>query len=46
VFVTLLARRGKKYPKQLLYAKKTSGNEYIVYPWDKLEFKRLKKFGM
>ena len=46
VFVTLFARRGKKYPKQLIFAKKTSGNEYIVYPWDKLEFKRLKKFGI
>ena len=46
VFATLFARRGKKYPKQLLYAKKTMGNEYIVYPWDKLEYKRLKKFGM
>lgn len=46
VFVTLFARRGKKFPKQLLFAKKTVGNEYIVYPWDKLEFKRLKKVGM
>lgn len=46
VFATLFARRGKKYPKQLLYAKKTLGNEYIVYPWDKIEYKRLKKFGM
>ena len=46
VFVTLFARRGKKFPKQLLFAKKTVGNEYIVYPWDKLEFKRLKKIGM
>lgn len=46
VFVTLFARRGKKYPKQLLFARKTIGNEYIVYPWDKLEFKRLRKFGM
>ncbi len=46
VFVTLFARRGKKYPRQLIYAKKTIGNEYIVYPWDKLEYKRLKKFGI
>lgn len=46
VFVTLFARRGKRYPKQLLFAKKTIANEYIVYPWDKLEFKRLKKVGM
>ncbi|QUC65208.1 phosphoribosyltransferase [Nitrosopumilus sp. K4] len=46
VFVTLFARRGKRYPNQLLFAKKTIGTEYIVYPWDKLEFKRLKKVGL
>jgi len=46
VFATLFARRGKKYPRQLIYAKKTTGNEYIVYPWDRLEYKRLKKFGI
>ena len=43
VFVTLFARRGKKYPKQLLYGKKTNNNAYVVFPWDKLEFKRSKK---
>ena len=43
VFVTLFARRGKKYPKQLLYGKKTNDDEYLVFPWDKLEFKRTKK---
>jgi hypoxanthine phosphoribosyltransferase len=46
VYVTLFARRGKKYPKQLIYAKKTNGNSYIVYPWDKLEYKRLTKHSM
>jgi len=46
VYATLFARQGKKYPKQLVYAKKTKGNEYIVYPWDKLEHKRLKDFSM
>ena len=46
VYATLFARRGKKYPKQLVYAKKTEGNEYIVYPWDKLEHKRLTDFSM
>ena len=40
VFVTLFARRGKKYPKQLIYAKKTDNSAYVVFPWDKLEFKR------
>ena len=43
VFVTLFARKGKKYPKQLLYAKKTKDNAYVVFPWDKLEFKRTTK---
>ena len=46
IFATLFARRGKKYPKQLIFASKTGGNEYIVYPWDKLEYKRLKQFGI
>jgi len=46
VYATLFARRGKKYPKQLVFAQKTNSNEYIVYPWDKLEHKRMKKFGM
>ena len=46
VYATLFARRGKKYPKQLVYSKKTKGNEYIVYPWDKLEYKRLKDIAL
>ena len=46
VYATLFARCGKKYPKQLIYAKKTKNNNYIVYPWDKLEYKRLEKFSM
>ena len=46
VYATLFARRGKKYPKQLIYAKKTTDNSYIVYPWDKLEYKRLAKYSM
>lgn len=46
VYVTLFARRGKKYPKQLIFAKKTNNNSYIVYPWDKLEYKRLKKYSL
>ncbi len=46
VYATLFARRGKKYPKQLVYAQKTNGNEYIVYPWDKLEYRRLKDFTL
>jgi len=37
-FVTLFARRGKQYPHQLVYAKQTNDDGYIVFPWDKLEF--------
>jgi hypoxanthine phosphoribosyltransferase len=46
VYATLFARRGKKYPKQLIFDKKTSDNSYFVYPWDKLEYKRLAKYSM
>ena len=46
VYVTLYARRGKKYPKQLIFAKKTNSNAYVVYPWDKLEYRRMKKYSM
>jgi len=42
-FVTLFARRGKKYPQNLLYAKKTNDDGYVVFPWDKLEFQNSKK---
>ena len=42
-FVTLFARRGQKYPKQLIYAKKTDGDAYVVFPWDRLEFRRRQK---
>ena len=38
VFATLFARRGMKYPEQLVYAEKTFDYSYVVFPWDKLEF--------
>ena len=44
VYATLFARRGKRYPKQLIFAQKTKGIEYVVYPWDRFEHKRMKKF--
>ena len=44
VYATLFARKGKRYPKQLVYATQTKGNEYIVYPWDRFEHKRMKKY--
>jgi len=43
VFATLFARRGKKYPLNLLYAKETNNDAYVIFPWDKLEFQRSKK---
>jgi len=43
LFVTLFARCGKEYPPQLIYAKQTKNNNYIVYPWDKLEYKRFER---
>ena len=43
LYATLMARAGIKYPEQLVYAKKTRGSEYVVFPWDKLEFERKHK---
>ena len=39
IFATLFARRGTQYPEQLIYGEKTLDNSYVVFPWDKLEFK-------
>ncbi|HXV66011.1 MAG TPA: phosphoribosyltransferase [Nitrosopumilaceae archaeon] len=41
VYATLFARKGKQYPKQLIFAQRTKGNEYIVYPWDRIEHKKM-----
>ena len=43
IFATLYARRGMTYPKQLIYGQKTFDNSYVVFPWDKLEFKNSNK---
>ena len=43
LYATLIARKDMKYPKQLVYAKKTLGQEYVVFPWDRLEFNRNSK---
>jgi uncharacterized protein len=43
VYATLVARKGAWYPKQLVYAKKTRGQEYVVFPWDRLETQRASK---
>lgn len=37
VYATLFARRKEHYPRQLIYAELTKGDEYIVYPWDRFE---------
>ncbi|MBM2851607.1 MAG: phosphoribosyltransferase [Candidatus Nitrosotenuis sp.] len=37
VYATLFARRNEQYPRQLVYAELTKGDEYIVYPWDRFE---------
>ena len=39
IFTTLYARRGMTYPEQLIYGEKTFDTSYVVFPWDKLEFK-------
>ena len=41
VYGTLYARKGKEYPKQLVYATQTKGTEYVVFPWEQFEHKRL-----
>ena len=43
LYVTLFARRGKKFPPQLVYGKETDNDAYVVFPWDKIEFKISKK---
>lgn len=40
VFATLFARRGMKYPEQLMYAEKTFDDSYVVFPWDKFEYEQ------
>lgn len=40
LYATLVARKGIKYPKNLTYGTKTRGQEYVVFPWDRLEFER------
>ena len=43
VYATLFARKGKEYPKQLVYATETQGTEYVVFPWERFEHKRLEE---
>ena len=41
VYATLFARKGKQYPKQIIFATQTKGAEYVVFPWEKFEHNRL-----
>ena len=43
LYATLVARKGLSYPKQLVYSKLIEGKEYVVFPWDRLEYFRKKK---
>ena len=43
LYVTLFARRGQKFPLQLIYGKETDDDAYVVFPWDKIEFEMSKK---
>jgi hypoxanthine phosphoribosyltransferase len=42
LYATLFARRGKKFPPQLIYGRETDDDAYVVFPWDKMEFKMFK----
>lgn len=43
VYATLFARKGKQYPKQLIYATDTKSSEYVVFPWERFEHRRLEE---
>lgn len=40
LYATLMVRKDVSLPKQLVYAKKTHAQEYVVFPWDRLESQR------
>jgi len=40
IYAVLHLRKGEVPPKNLIYAVETISDEYVVYPWDRLEFKR------
>ena len=46
LYATLMARKDIKYPKHLVFAKKTRGKEYIIFPWDRLEYQRIHKINI
>jgi hypoxanthine phosphoribosyltransferase len=44
-FATIYARSKDKYPKQLVYGKLVTSDDYLVFPWDKVEFFKNEKFN-
>ncbi len=42
-YATLVARKGTRYPSQLVFARKTKGMEYIVFPWEANEHETILK---
>ena len=40
IFATLFARRGMKYPDQLINGKQTLDDSYVIFPWDKIEYEQ------
>lgn len=39
-YITLYLRKGQKAPMNLVFGAETGGQEYIVFPWDRFEYKR------
>ncbi len=39
-YVSLFVRKKAKQPKNLIYGIETEGDEYVVFPWDRYEYKR------
>jgi hypothetical protein len=39
-YITLYKRKGMKPPLNLIFGSDTAGKEYIVFPWDRFEYKR------
>lgn len=40
IFACLFMRREKSVPRNVVFGTLTQGNEYIVFPWDKMEYRR------
>ena len=40
IFASLFMRKGTDLPKNVIFSNETLGNEYVVFPWDKLEYRK------